>query len=564
MQKYKDALEYEKLLIHTKLSCGKSLVELSTYKGVALWWFVHFNFIFLISKPRSLKRTNFSQYQIMIKIPFFHFLRRLCVNFQHMTYYLSKEIIKIIILVFRRDMKRGISNKKKILITGQDIEWRQTTHNKSGKFKNSDHFFKPILDTLRDKNYDLISTYPLIFPYFHSLSILIDKLKTWEIEHIPFDIFYNNSIWQNQKKEEKYFENAWKLVKNDPLFKELINFDNNENSPNLEDIIEDYFLHYFPSYIKIIDMSSYLIEHEKPSLVLIQNEYSGFERALLIAAKLKGVPTLAIQHGVIHEHHSGYIYQKGEISLTGDIKSPHCPIPDKTALYGTYHKELLTNVSAYPKNSVVVTGQPRYDILYHVNEIYNKEQFLKKYNINKNHKIILWTTQCHGISDEENKKNFKAMFESFKNITEVTLIIKQHPGEGKKYTKMIKNALKDYNLNTVIPPKRSDTYEQLYVCDIMVTKNSTTAMEAVALNKPVIVLNLSGEPDAIEYVEEGVALGVYDEKELKPTIEKLLKDDSELAENRDKYIQKYLYKVDGKSTERVVRLIERTLDEQEK
>jgi glycosyltransferase involved in cell wall biosynthesis len=82
------------------------------------------------------------------------------------------------------------------------------------------------------------------------------------------------------------------------------------------------------------------------------------------------------------------------------------------------------------------------------------------------------------------------------------------------------------------------------------------AMEAVALNKPVIILNLSGEPDVVDYVEQGVALGVYKEGELKPTIEKLLKDDSELAKNRKKYIEKYLYKIDGKATERVVKLIE--------
>jgi UDP-N-acetylglucosamine 2-epimerase len=89
----------------------------------------------------------------------------------------------------------------------------------------------------------------------------------------------------------------------------------------------------------------------------------------------------------------------------------------------------------------------------------------------------------------------------------------------------------------------------------MITRHSTTATEAVALNKPVIILNLSGEPDPMGYVKEGVALGVYKGKDLKPAIEKLLKDDSGLAKNRERYIEKYLYKVDGKASERVVGVI---------
>ena len=48
------------------------------------------------------------------------------------------------------------------------------------------------------------------------------------------------------------------------------------------------------------------------------------------------------------------------------------------------------------------------------------------------------------------------------------------------------------------------------------------------------------------------------------TIEKLLKDDSELAKNRAKYIEKHLYKVDGKATERVVRLIEEMIEKSKK
>ena len=86
-------------------------------------------------------------------------------------------------------------------------------------------------------------------------------------------------------------------------------------------------------------------------------------------------------------------------------------------------------------------------------------------------------------------------------------------------------------------------------------------MEAVILNKPVIILNLSGDPDRVNYVHEGVALGVYDPANLPATVEKILDDSSILHEKREDYIKKYLYKVDGKATERVVSLIKPLLEE---
>ncbi len=85
-------------------------------------------------------------------------------------------------------------------------------------------------------------------------------------------------------------------------------------------------------------------------------------------------------------------------------------------------------------------------------------------------------------------------------------------------------------------------------------------MEAVALNKPVIVLNLGGEPDPVEFVKEGVALGVYRKEDLGPAIKSLLIDDSQLARNRNRYIEKYLYRVDGKATEQVVNLINQMIE----
>ncbi|MEE9181258.1 MAG: hypothetical protein V3U33_01635, partial [candidate division NC10 bacterium] len=71
---------------------------------------------------------------------------------------------------------------------------------------------------------------------------------------------------------------------------------------------------------------------------------------------------------------------------------------------------------------------------------------------------------------------------------------------------------------------------------------------------------LSGEPDLVDYVREGVAEGVYRPQDLRPAIERLLSDSTHLSTRRGQYVAKYLFKADGKATERVVELIDQMIE----
>jgi CDP-glycerol glycerophosphotransferase (TagB/SpsB family) len=275
----------------------------------------------------------------------------------------------------------------------------------------------------------------------------------------------------------------------------------------------------------------------------------------IAAAKKLGIKTVALQHGVIYPSHNGYYHHLENISKS-DEDFTNYVLPDITCVQGEYEERILLK-HGYAKEKVVVTGQPRYDLLYYADKIYDKKQIFKQLNLDAHEKLIVWTTQTHGLSLEENKKNIDAIYSAVKSLKNVQLVIKLHPGENQRAA--LYN--KDKSFNSIIVGKGMDTYALLYACDLMITGHSTTAMEAVALNKPVIILNLSGEQDPVEYLKEGVALGVYKEEDLKSAIEKLLQDDSELAKNRAKYIEKYLYKIDGKATERVVNLIMQTIEE---
>lgn len=544
------------IFLNSKLSCGKSIIELSKFDNSALWWFVagEFQNVFQYLVDRNDNRII----QLNIKGKVIAVVSETIPILPLFFEYSLKVIIKLTILYITP--KKNDIEKLKILFTGQDLEWRHIL-DENGDLRVFDRFHDDIIKNIQKrKEYSLLSVFPLNFPFHKSYPIFIDKLLHWDVRYIPFNLFYNTECYKKRNVASHHFKKIWETIVRDPAFEQLLKKYGNNNDIYLKRFFKNQFTETFPTIVAQIQMATNLIKKEHPALILLVNEFDLFERALLIAGRLNNVPVLVIQHGFFcdppQQCSAWYMYQKGEIAEDLSIASPYVQVGDKFAAYGEYHKELLTKVSSYPEKSVIVTGQPRYDSIIKFDSIFNRKKFLSKWKINPKNKIIVWTTACQGISDNENFLNFDTVFNAITKLKNVTLIIKQHVGESKRYLTMINDYLLKYHPDVIIVPKTEDAMELMYHSDLVITKNSTTGLEAIALNKPLIVLNLSGQADVINYVEAGVAVGVYSCKDLVSAIQNLLSDDHELKINRNDYLAKYLYKIDGKATERVVKLID--------
>jgi CDP-glycerol glycerophosphotransferase (TagB/SpsB family) len=201
-----------------------------------------------------------------------------------------------------------------------------------------------------------------------------------------------------------------------------------------------------------------------------------------------------------------------------------------------------------------VTGNPKFDKLFQmVNKFKNQNHIRRWMNIPEDKHILLWTTQTHWLSAEENRMNIDAVYSALEELKDdITLIVKLHPNEDQTAPFY----REDSRIKPIFLGKEVDILQLVYVSDIVLTKHSMTATEAVALHKPVIILNLSGNPDIIDCVDEGVAVGVYQKDGLKQAILSLLEDDSRIAKNRSRYIDAEYYVIDGKSSERMAGLME--------
>ncbi len=555
MADYKDSLDFTRKLATTKLDCGLTLSELAGYDDIAMWWFARFDLIDLLlhmpDECDAYRPTELKFHSIVCSLPLWMF------SFLNFCFDLTRKIfIKSILLFCRKNKIEAGLPRKKILFTAEDIRWRKMKDYETGESRKTDTFFDPLLNILKD-DYTLIGTYPCvkyIYPFssaMESLKILIDKAKNWDIQHLPFNVFWTAKIWLKEYRAARHFMKQWKLLAKDKKFRQLCNFKGTDVFDLISRQVKFYFLVLFPCAVKRIAISKIMFGKVRPDTVVLINEYGIFERALIIAAKQKGIPTIAIQHGNIQPWHQGYMYAKEDVSADGLVTSPYCPMPDRTAVYGSYFKKLLSTESAYPEDSLVITGQPRYDILSTLKEQFTAESILKEYNIPLNRKVILWTTQCIGMTEEENIANAKAFAAAFEQLDEVVLVIKQHPRERPEHLKILQKHLHLPKDNIVISPITADTLKLIHACDLMVTKFSTTAVEAIALDKALVLMNLTDEPDRIEYVKQGIAVGVYKPEDLAPVIRKIFNNETDMAEKRKEYIQRYLYRIDGQAASRV-------------
>lgn len=524
------ALEQEALKIKTD---GKGLIELTTYDGIALWWFYRFD---LYDLPESSPLIK-----LLTRNTYFDLFASFLYNFFAST----------LISAPSRHPKEKTDRKQrpKVLVVDYDVYWRDI-RDLTGRLRKGNAYYDFLMAELKKRNFKIVTVYPPVTP-ISGLKMMIDKSKRQKgIIHKVSNTYWHAEIWKKEYEAKRYFRKIWKsILKNDETFVDLL------GKYRLKAGLSYCFNHSFGALIRRIEMAKELVEREKPDLILLTSEYGHFERALVTAGKLKGIPTLALQHGFIGPLHKGYMYPKNSISASGSIEAPYCPIPDKTAVYGEYYYDLLTRVSAYPPSSVAVTGAPRYDVLAVADKIFSRKEFCARSNLDPDRKIVLVATQGWHMRETF----IRSVLTALKHFPEVQIVVKPHPNEKEDF---YENVAKKENIRVTILPSKSDTFDALYACDLLVSAFSTTITEAVILGKLVVTLNLTAEEPAPYYRE--VTLRVNRKEDLAPAIRKALYDEKTRKRLKivgRKFTLKHACRQDGKATERVASLIEQMINE---
>ncbi|MGB9593777.1 MAG: CDP-glycerol glycerophosphotransferase family protein, partial [Anaerolineae bacterium] len=135
------------------------------------------------------------------------------------------------------------------------------------------------------------------------------------------------------------------------------------------------------------------------------------------------------------------------------------------------------------------------------------------------------------------------------------LVAKLHPAEDVEWTRRW--------LGDTLPAewtltRDDDVLSLVFQADALITVISTTALEAMYLEKPVVLLDASDVKQPIPYIPSGAALQVRTAAELTLRLKEALYDEgvrARLAQARRAFVPKQLDIADGKASERVADLI---------
>jgi UDP-N-acetylglucosamine 2-epimerase len=307
--------------------------------------------------------------------------------------------------------------------------------------------------------------------------------------------------------------------------------------------IEDAFYRQFPWTIRSFLEVETVILHDEPDVLVLYAESSGLGRAAVAAARAHGIPSVAVQHGIMYPQYYSHEHAPDELE-----RDP-VPIPTRTAVFGELAKELLVRRGSYPEEKIVITGSPKFDALVKGASRYDPEGTRRSLGIPEGTRFLLLATRWTAVSPV-----FEELVRAIERLEGVLLFVKPHQAESPGPYRHVVESLSAARTRILSGDK--SLLELLFASDGLITVDSFASSEALVLGRPVLVLNLPGNLGPL--VDRGVALGVRRGESIAEALDRLLFDDDTarlLESKRKEYIQEFAFGADGRSTERIVECI---------
>ena len=277
-------------------------------------------------------------------------------------------------------------------------------------------------------------------------------------------------------------------------------------------------------------LSGNFIHEFSPDIVIVGDDRSTITRTCILPAQKKKIPVVEIQHG---------LFSLPEIFVNLMPK----PVSDKICVWGNSSREYLLELG-FEDEKIEITGSPEFD---------EHKKFAESFE-DKENKIILFATQAPYKSI-----NLEVIEEMGKNkkLDEFIIYIKPHPDEDPVSYEFLEDKFPD---KVYVRPKNENLSHLLAVSDVILTISSTVGLESAILDKPLICVNFLNEKSM--YVDDGIALEVKNIEELSEGIINVFNPEiaADLSENRKKFIDEYVYGLDGESSKRITNVISGLLD----
>lgn len=262
-------------------------------------------------------------------------------------------------------------------------------------------------------------------------------------------------------------------------------------APLLLPLIRKEFLVHAPNLAVMVAIWRRLLGRWRPALIYANNSYGRASAPILIAARSLGIETVEQQHGMIGRNHIAYLVPR---ELPCHTQFPLC---DKMIVWGNHTRRFLVKHGVYEPEALFVGGFPRIDAL--LGELPPAAETHDKLRIPTGVFTVLYTSNefAHPFTPQLINSMARSSTDDG-----VHWIVKLHPREQTRSE--WERLLDERGLENVhVVQNEIDFYALLAACDVHVGFASTTIIEAAALGKVNLGLEIEGMVNPAGYGQAG-------------------------------------------------------------
>ena len=567
---------------------GRSVCDLLTWKGVSLWWFAELYLFHSTDAPRWVRTIEAFHRILEAERPteveadglpaeealllertcaalgvLFHGRRRPPGHLALRTRQVSLRARWNDVKAFLTALKAALAGapappadaaRRPVLFLSHAAFWRRRKGAQAEEAEAYEHYFDALIPG--------VARHPALRPVVLAVGPPDafrrrgprDRLRDWMRlgseagPYLGIHRFTTFAVARDARRASALARDAWRALRGSPGMREAFSHRGVAFHDLAAPDLAGTLLLQLPWAVRSYEEVAEALRALRPAALVLYAESSGWGRAALLACRAAAVPTVAVQHGIIYPKYYSYRHGPGEEGS---------PRPDKTAVFGEAARRLLVRMGGYDPASLVVTGSPKFDALLASAGGRDRGAARARWGAADGDRLLLVASRYRGIRSTHSAIGpaFKGLVRALEEMEGVVAVVKPHPAEpAEAYRADLLGARR-----VRVASPGDDLLELLHAADALVTVESLSAVEALVLGRPVLILEMPTNLRTL--VDDGVALGVPAGADPAEALRRLLFDPATrqaLETARRGYLSEVAAGVDGGATRRILTLIEET------
>jgi hypothetical protein len=321
--------------------------------------------------------------------------------------------------------------------------------------------------------------------------------------------------------------------------------------PIVREALDGIALLQFPWSARAMDEAAAALDAIRPRVAVTYAEAGGWGRALALEARRRQVPLAGLQHGFIYRHWLNYRHEADEM-IPPAAGSPDAgfPLPALTLVFDDFAAQHLTTAGRFPADAIAITGSPRLDALAFEAASLSKgaiEAARREAGVSEGEPLVLIASKYSEI-----RTQLPGLLAGLRELADVRAVIKTHPAETPA---PYEEAAADVP-NVRVLPSEAPLAPLIRASQLVVTVNSTVAIDALVMGTPALTLGLPN--NLTPFVDAGAMAGTAAAEEIAPALRRALYDHGfrqQLLTTAAAVAARYRIGADGKAADRSARAI---------